>query len=139
MEVVKKAKEKTLMAGMQVETVGAGAEKAKVIGAIGLVVASLAAYLWLGAQGAWVQWGVLLLGLALAVVLFFSSQTGRRLIGFGNESWREVKKVVWPERKEATQITLYVFGFVLLMALFLWLTDKSIEYVIYHLILGWRS
>jgi preprotein translocase subunit SecE len=137
--VIEEANEKTLMAGMQVETVGAGAEKAKIAGAIALVVASLAAYLWLGSKGAWVQWGVLLLGLALATGLFFMSITGRRLVGFGHESWREVKKVVWPERKEATQITLYVFGFVLLMAIFLWLTDKSIEYIIYDLILGWRS
>jgi preprotein translocase subunit SecE len=127
------------MAGMQVETVNSGAEKGKLIGALALVVASLAAYLALASQGALVQWGALLLGLALAVVLFFTSVTGRRLIGFGRESWREVQKVVWPERKEATQITLYVFGFVLLMALFLWGVDKTIEYVIYHLILGWRS
>lgn len=124
---------------MQVETVNSGAEKGKLIGALALVVASLAAYLALASQGALVQWGALLLGLALAVVLFFTSVTGRRLIGFGRESWREVQKVVWPERKEATQITLYVFGFVLLMALFLWGVDKAIEYVIYHLILGWRS
>ncbi len=124
---------------MQVETVGSGAEKAKVIGAIALVIASLASYWALGSKGALVQWAALLVGLAAAVALFFASETGKRLIAFGRESWREVKKVVWPERKEATQLTLYVFGFVLIMAIILWLTDKSIEYVIYHWILGWRS
>ena len=124
---------------MQVETVGSGAEKAKVIGAIALVIASLASYWALGSKGALVQWAVLLVGLALAVALFFVSETGKRLIAFGRESWREVKKVVWPERKEATQLTLYVFGFVVIMAIILWLTDKSIEYVIYDLFLGWRS
>jgi preprotein translocase subunit SecE len=124
---------------MQVETVSSGAEKAKVIGAIALVFAALAGYWTLGSQGALVQWSVLLLGLALALALFFMSETGKRLVAFGREAWREVKKVVWPERKEATQLTLYVFGFVLIMAIILWLTDKSIEYVIYHLILGWRS
>lgn len=127
------------MSGMQVETVGSGAEKAKVIGAIVLVVASLAGYWALSSKGPLVQWVGLLVGLALAVALFFVSETGKRLIGFGHEAWREVKKVVWPERKEAMQLTLYVFGFVLIMAIILWLTDKSIEYVIYHLILGWRS
>ena len=52
---------------------------------------------------------------------------------------REVRKVVWPTRKETTQMTLYVFGFVVLMALFLWLTDKTLEWVLYDLILGWKK
>jgi preprotein translocase subunit SecE len=50
-----------------------------------------------------------------------------------------VKKVVWPERKEAIQITAYVFGFVLIMAVFLWLTDKTLEWLFYDLILGWKK
>jgi len=51
---------------------------------------------------------------------------------------REVKKVVWPTRKEALQMTAYVFAFVVVMALFLWLTDKTLEWVLYDLILGWK-
>jgi preprotein translocase SecE subunit len=51
---------------------------------------------------------------------------------------QEVRKVVWPTRKEATQTTLVVFGFVLVMAIFLWLSDKSIEWVIFSAILGWK-
>ena len=41
--------------------------------------------------------------------------------------------------KEAIQITAYVFGFVFIMALFLWLTDKTLEWVFYDLILGWKK
>jgi preprotein translocase subunit SecE len=33
---------------------------------------------------------------------------------------------------------LVVFAFVLIMAIFLWLSDKSIEWVIFSVILGWR-
>ena len=50
----------------------------------------------------------------------------------------EVKKVVWPTRKEALQMTGYVFAFVVVMALFLWLTDKTLEWLLYDLILGWK-
>jgi preprotein translocase subunit SecE len=46
--------------------------------------------------------------------------------------------VVWPTRKEAMQITAIVFGFVLTMAIFLWGTDKILEFVLYDLILGWK-
>jgi preprotein translocase subunit SecE len=37
------------------------------------------------------------------------------------------------------QITGVVFGFVLLMAIFLWGTDKLLEFVFYDLILGWKK
>jgi len=127
------------MATSQVETVSTGADKAKLAAAAALVLAALAAFYLLGKQGQLVQWGVLIVGLAAAVGVFVVSEPGKQLIAFGRDSWREVKKVVWPTRKEAVQMTLYVFGFVVIMALFLWLTDKTLEWVFYDLILGWRK
>ena len=58
--------------------------------------------------------------------------------GFYALAGQTTKKVVWPTRKEATQITGVVFGFVVMMAIFLWGTDKILEFVLYSLILGWR-
>ena len=107
--------------------------------AAALVVAALAAFYLLGKQGVAVQWVSLLAGLVAAVVVFFTSESGRQLVAFGRDAWREVRKVVWPERKEAIQITAYVFGFVLIMAVFLWATDKSLEWLFYDLILGWKK
>ncbi len=127
------------MATSQVETVGSGANKLKLAAAVLLLLAGLVAFYWLGKQGALVQWGALLAGVAAAVVVFFTAQTGRDLLAFGRDAWREVGKVVWPERKEAIQMTAYVFAFVVVMALFLWLTDKTLEWVIFDLILGWRK
>ena len=127
------------MATSQVQTVSTGVDKAKLAAAAALVVAALAAFYLLGKQGQLVQWGALLLGLAAAVVVFFTSEPGKALFAFGRDAWREVKKVVWPARKEAVQMTAYVFVFVLVMALFLWLTDKTLEWLFYDLILGWRK
>ena len=127
------------MATSQVQTVVSPADKAKLVGAAALVVAALAAFYLLGKQGQFAQWGALLVGLAAAVAMFFSSEPGKELVAFGRDAWREVRKVVWPSRKEATQMTLYVFAFVVVMALFLWLTDKTLEWVFYDLILGWRK
>ena len=127
------------MATPQVETVSTGVDKAKLAAAAALVVAALAAYYVLGKQGQLAQWGALLLGLAVAIVVFFTSEPGKALYAFGRDAWREVKKVVWPSRKEAIQMTAYVFGFALLMALFLWLTDKTLEWLFYDLILGWKK
>ena len=127
------------MSSAQIETVFSTADKAKLASALVLVVAAVVAFYALSAQGGLLQWAALLGCLLLAVVVFFSSMHGRQLVGFGRDAWREVQKVVWPARKEAMQMTAYVFGFVFLMALFLWLTDKTIEWVFYDLILGWKK
>jgi preprotein translocase subunit SecE len=127
------------MASTQIETVNTSADKAKVAAAVVAVIASLVAYYALSKQGPLFQWLALLAGLAVAVVIFLTSESGKALVAFGQDSVKEVKKVVWPARKEAIQMTAYVFGFVFLMALFLWLTDKTLEYVFYDLILGWKK
>lgn len=126
------------MASTQVETVTAGADKAKVALAVALVVASLAGFYLLGRQGQIAQWAALIVGLVAAAAVFFTSEPGKEFIAFGRESWKEVRKVVWPSRKETIQMTAYVFGFVVIMALFLWLTDKTLEWLFYDLILGWK-
>jgi preprotein translocase subunit SecE len=124
------------MATSQVETVNTGA---KLAAAAVLVIASVAGFYLLGKQGALVQWVALLLGLSAAAGVFLVSETGRQFIAFAKDAWREVKKVVWPTRKETLQMTAYVFAFVVVMALFLWFTDKTLEWVLYDLILGWRK
>jgi preprotein translocase subunit SecE len=127
------------MATTQVQTVSTTGDKIKLVGAAALVVAALAAYYLLSKQGVIAQWGGLLLGLGAAVAVFFTSETGKELFAFGRDAWREVKKVVWPSRKESVQMTAYVFAFVLVMAIFLWLSDKTLEWLFYDLILGWRK
>jgi preprotein translocase subunit SecE len=128
-----------MAASSQVETLTSGAEKLRLAAVAVLVLLSLVAFYALGKQGAWAQWGALVLCLVAAVVVFFTAEAGKSLVAFGQDAWREVKKVVWPERKEAMQITAYVFGFVVIMALFLWLTDKTLEWLLYDLILGWKK
>ena len=127
------------MATSQVETVSTAVDKTKIGLAVVLLLAALVGFYVLGKQGQLVQWGVLLVGLAAAAAVFLSAESGRQLIAFGRDSWREVKKVVWPARKEAMQMTAYVFGFVVVMAIFLWLTDKTLEWVFYDLLLGWKT
>jgi preprotein translocase subunit SecE len=89
-------------------------------------------------ESLWVGLGFLFLGIAVAVVLGLVSPSGRRFIGFSREAVHETQRVVWPSRKETLQTTGIVFLFVLIMALFLWLTDKSLEWILYDLLLGWK-
>ena len=122
----------------QVETVSTGADKAKLAGAAVLLVGAVAVFYLLSTQDMWLRVAALIVLLAAAVALFFTSESGKQLIAFGRDSVRETKKVVWPTRKEAMQMTGYVFAFVFVMALFLWITDKTLEWVLYDLVLGWK-
>ena len=126
------------MSNPPVETVSTAADKAKLAVAGLLVIGAVAAFYALGKQDQWVRVVALLGLLAVAVGIFFTSESGRQLIAYGQDSAKEVRKVVWPTRNEALQMTGYVFAFVFVMALFLWLTDKTLEWVVYELILGWR-
>jgi preprotein translocase subunit SecE len=121
----------------QVETVSTGADKAKLAVAVLLAVGAVVAFYAVKAD-AWVRWVALAVLMVAAVATFFTAEAGKQLVAFGRDSWREVGKVVWPSRKEALQMTGYVFAFVVVMALFLWLTDKTLEWVLYDLILGWK-
>ncbi|MFN3496631.1 MAG: preprotein translocase subunit SecE, partial [Hydrogenophaga sp.] len=95
------------MATSDVETVHTGADKAKLAVAVLLAAGAFAAYFMLAPQGGYAQWGALLVGLIAAVAVFFTAESGKQLLAFGRDSWREVKKVVWPARKEAIQMTAY--------------------------------
>jgi len=121
-----------------VETVSTAADKAKLAVAGVLVVAAVVVFYALGQQDLWLRVAALLVLMILAAVTFFTSEPGKQLIAYGQDSAKEVRKVVWPSRKEAMQMTGYVFAFVVVMALFLWLTDKTLEWALYDLILGWK-
>ncbi|HEV8645661.1 MAG TPA: preprotein translocase subunit SecE [Burkholderiales bacterium] len=126
------------MSNPPVETVSTGADKAKLAIAGLLVVGAVVAFYALGKQDQWLRILALLALMAVAVAIFFTSESGKQLIAYGRDSSREVRKVVWPTRKEAMQMTGYVFAFVFVMALFLWLTDRTLEWALYDLILGWK-
>jgi preprotein translocase subunit SecE len=121
----------------QIETISPAADKAKLAVAALLVVGAVAAY-YLIKQADWIRWSALIVLLLAAAATFFMAEPGKQLLAFGQDAWRETQKVVWPSRKEAIQMTGYVFAFVVVMALFLWLTDKTLEWVLYDLILGWK-
>jgi preprotein translocase subunit SecE len=77
-------------------------------------------------------------GFAVAFIVAAISTDGKRFFAYAKESVAEAKKVVWPSRKETTQMTLIVFAFVVIMSLFLWSADKLIEWLVFSLFLGWK-
>jgi preprotein translocase subunit SecE len=129
------------MSNQSVQTVSTSNDKFKVVLAAVAMIAGVIGFFYLKGQNkpALMCAGALVAGLVIALLLLWASATGRDFLNFAKEAVRETRKVVWPTRKEATQITLVVFGFVLVMALFLWGTDKLLEFLLYDVILGWKN
>jgi len=107
--------------------------------AVVFAIGGAVAYQVLSAEDFFIRLGVVLAGVVLALGSFLLSQTGKRFVAFAKDSVTEAKRVVWPTRKEATQMTGVVFVFVLVMAIYLLAVDKTLERVFYDLILGWTT
>jgi preprotein translocase subunit SecE len=115
------------------------ADKIKLAIAAALVIAGIAGYYWLAASSILLRVLSVIAGIAAGVAVAWMSAPGREFVVFAREALVEVKKVVWPTRKETVQTTAAVFAFVVVMAVYLWVSDKTLEWVLYDLILGWKK
>jgi len=115
------------------------AEKIKVSLAVLLLIAGIAGFYYLAESPMVLRIVSVLAGMAAAAAVAWTTEPGKQFFVFAQESVVETKKVVWPTRKESLQTTGAVFAFVVAMALFLWITDKGLEYVMYDLLLGWKK
>jgi preprotein translocase subunit SecE len=126
------------MANPSVETVNTTSDKLMLALAVLLVLAGVVGFYLLADQSGYLRAVALIVGIGAGIAVALYSTSGKGFIAFSKDSYREVRKVVWPTRKEASQTTLVVFGFVLVMAVYLWVSDKTIEWAIFSLILGWK-
>jgi preprotein translocase subunit SecE len=120
---------------MTTETTTSIADKVKLGLAVVLVGAGIWAYYWMADRALVLRLLAVAAGIAAGAAVAWLSEPGRQFMVFALESWAEVKKVVWPTRKETIQTTAAVFAFVVVMAVFLWITDKALEWVVYDLLL----
>lgn len=121
-----------------VQIAGVMNDKIKVVIAFVACAAGIVGYYFFANKPMLMRAGVLAAGLVVGAVIAWFSETGRHFLVFARESVRETRKVVWPERKDAIRVTAIVFGFAVVMALFLFGTDKVLELVLYDFILGWN-
>jgi len=115
------------------------ADKIKLAIAIALLAAGIAGYYALAEHALVLRVLAVVAGIAAGAAVALLSEQGRTFALFARESIAEVKKVVWPTRKETMQTTAAVFAFVVVMAVFLWVSDKTLEWVLYELVLGWKK
>ena len=126
------------MTTQNVETVSSKVDIVLVALAVLAAAAGVLGFTFLTDQPTLARVGVLIGGLAVALVVAWLSQPGKRFIAYGRESYEETRRVVWPSRKETMTTTGIVFGFVVIMAVLLFVVDKGLEWFLYDLLLGWR-
>jgi preprotein translocase subunit SecE len=111
----------------------------KLVIAGALVAAGIAGYYVLSEQALVLRVLAVIGGTIAGAAVAWFTAPGKTFAAFSRESIVEVKKVVWPTRKETIQTTAAVFAFVVVMAVFLWVSDKALEWVLYEVILGWKK
>ena len=106
------------------------ADKLKLLVAGLLIAAGIAGFYFLQDQPAVFRVLSVLLSLIAAAGVAWMTDPGRQFYVFAQESVVEARKVVWPTRKETMQMTGVVVAFVVVMALFLWLVDGSLTWLV---------
>jgi preprotein translocase subunit SecE len=126
------------MTTQNIETVGSKAGTAVVALAVVAVLAGVFGFSFLTEQPMLNRVGILAAGILLGIGIAWFSPQGKHFLAFARESYDETRRVVWPTRKETVNMTGIVFALVVVMALFLFLVDKLLEWGLYDLLLGWR-
>jgi preprotein translocase subunit SecE len=108
-------------------------DKVKLGFAIALVIAGIVGYYVLGDQAIWMRWVAVVAGIVVAVAVMVPSQYGRDLHQFVLDSRVELRKVVWPTRRETLMTTAVVFGFVAIAGVFFWIVDLVLAWATRHL------
>ena len=121
--------------GVRVETASKAQDTLKWLVATSLLAAAVVAFYYYGEESLLLRVIGLLIVAGAAAAIAFSTDKGRTAWEFMRESRTELRKVVWPTRKETTQTTLVVIGVVILVAIFLWMVDGILSWVV-RLLLG---
>jgi preprotein translocase subunit SecE len=99
------------------------ADRIKLVLAVLALAAGIGGYYYLADKLMLVRVLVLLGAAVVTVVIAMQTEFGRGAWTFAKESRQEIRKVVWPSRKETVQVTLVVVAMVVAAALFLWIVD----------------
>lgn len=121
---------------MSSETVNVKFDLVKMVIAVLVVIAAVAGFYVFEDQSTPLRVAGLLAATGVAAWIGLQTEPGRRFWTFLQDAQLEVRKVVWPTRRETVQTTLLVIGVVILAALILWGLDAVLGWAVRLLIGG---
>ena len=106
------------------------ADKLKLILAVLIVAGGIGGFYYFDDKPDLVQVAVILAAAVLAVIVAAQTEFGRSAWEFAKGARLELRKVVWPARKETMQVTLIVFVMVILVAVYMWVIDWGLHKIV---------
>jgi preprotein translocase subunit SecE len=106
------------------------ADKIKIVLALLVIGAAVVGFYIYEDQSLLLRWIALLVALGISTAILLQAEAGRTALTFVRESTIEIRKVVWPTRKETGQSTLVVMAMVVVLGVFLWLLDMFLGWVV---------
>lgn len=103
--------------------------------AILIAVSGFFAFALLAEQPGTVRFGILIGCLVVGCAIGWFSAPGKRFVAYCRDAYLEVRRVVWPTRKETVNTTAIVCAFVVVIAFFLFIVDKLIEFLLYDVLM----
>ncbi len=95
--------------------------------AVVIALSGVFAFALLADQPTLVRVGVLLGCILVGAVIGWFSAPGKEFAAYCKASYEELRRVVWPTRKETVNTTGIVCAFVVVVAFFLFLVDSLID------------
>jgi len=114
-------------------------DKIKLFAAFLVIVAGIFVFYYFPELSLPLRAGAVILAVILAAIVSLTSEPGQQAWQFAVGMRMEVRKVVWPSRKETIQATIVVMIGVIIVGLYLWALDTASFYVIYDLFLNVRN
>jgi preprotein translocase subunit SecE len=95
-----------------------------------LLIIGIGGNYYFAAQSVLLRLVVLLVMAAVVIFLLYKTAMGQKAWGYWQEVLIEVKKVVWPTKKETIQSTVGVLAMVFIMGIFLWSIDAVLVRIV---------
>ncbi len=106
------------------------ADKLKLFLAVLLVAGGIGGFYYFDDKPDLVRVASVLVAAAVAVAVAATTAVGRSTWEFFKGSRLELRKVIWPVRKETMQITLVVFVMVIIVAVYMWVIDWGLHRIV---------
>ncbi len=105
-------------------------DKIKVTLAVAVLIAAVSGFYYYEDQSLLLRVIGMLVAFGVSVTIMLQTEAGRTAWAFVRDSRTEIRKVVWPTRKETIQSTLLVMVMVTIVGIFLWLLDMFLGWAV---------
>lgn len=109
---------------VEIENTESRFDTLKLLLALSLVVSAIAGFYYFAEQSNLLRVIGMLVVFSCSLALIYMTSIGQQFWGFLQGSRVELKKVIWPTRKETVQTTLIVGVMVLFIGILLWMFDS---------------